>query len=57
MQLCVDCTIPEVFGGVQGQAIYIDTEGSFVAERAAQICSSTINHCHNVAEQTQDPGI
>ena len=26
--------IPEVIGGAEGQAVYLDTEGSFVAERA-----------------------
>ena len=30
MQLCVDVQIPEAFQGVGGEAIYIDTEGSFM---------------------------
>ncbi|XP_067951651.1 DNA repair protein RAD51 homolog 3-like [Watersipora subatra] len=55
LQLCVDATIPESFGGVQGQAIYIDTEGSFVAERVAQISKATIRHCQSVASGLQDP--
>lgn len=56
MQLCVDCTIPECFGGVEGEAIYIDTEGSFVTERIAEIGKATIEHCHFVADSTDDSG-
>lgn len=56
MQLCVDATIPECFGGVQGQALFIDTEGSFVPKRAAQIAQAAVDHCKVVAHSTQDPG-
>lgn len=56
MQLCVDATIPECFGGVEGQAVYIDTEGSFVPKRAAQIAQAAVDHCKFVATSTQDPG-
>ncbi len=33
MQLAVDVSIPTIFGGLGGQCVYIDTEGSFSAER------------------------
>ena len=34
MQLCVDAQrLPTAFGGVQGDAVYLDTEGSFSPER------------------------
>ena len=56
MQLCVDAAIPECFGGVEGQSIYIDTEGSFVAERVAQISKATVEHCHAVSKSTGDEG-
>lgn len=56
MQLCVDASIPECFGGVQGEAIFIDTEGSFVAERVVQIAEAAVKHCHLVANSTKDPG-
>ena len=32
IQLCVDVALPKQFGGVCGEALYIDTEGSFVPE-------------------------
>jgi RAD51-like protein 2 len=34
MQLAVNCQRPEPCGGLAGHAVYIDTEGSFTAERA-----------------------
>lgn len=33
MQLCVDASLPTTFGGVAGESVYIDTEGSFSPER------------------------
>jgi RAD51-like protein 2 len=39
MQLCVDARLPISFGGVAGEAVYIDTEGSFSPER-----------CHTMAQ-------
>lgn len=33
LQLCVDVQIPEQGGGLQGQAVFIDTEGSFNISR------------------------
>ncbi|KNC56404.1 Rad51 DNA recombinase 3 [Thecamonas trahens ATCC 50062] len=44
MQLAVDVQIPEAFGGAGGSAIYIDTEGSFVVERAVEIASAVVSH-------------
>uniref|UniRef100_A0A2K5RQX2 DNA repair protein RAD51 homolog 3 n=1 Tax=Cebus imitator TaxID=2715852 RepID=A0A2K5RQX2_CEBIM len=35
MQLAVDVQIPECFGGVAGEAVFIDTEGSFMVHRKA----------------------
>ena len=39
MQLCVDARLPVAFGGVAGESVYIDTEGSFSPER-----------CHTMAK-------
>lgn len=35
MQLSVTAQIPEVFGGNGGEAVYIDTEGSFMVRNYA----------------------
>eukprot|EP00965_Chrysotila_dentata_P108939 3599230-Pleurochrysis_carterae.AAC.1 len=37
MQLAVSAQTPAALGGVDGDAVYIDTEGSFMAERALQM--------------------
>lgn len=48
LQLAVDVHIPECFGGVGGEAVYIDTEGSFVVERVAEIAMATVSHCKSI---------
>eukprot|EP01125_Pyxidicula_operculata_P000937 TRINITY_DN1080_c4_g1_i1.p1 TRINITY_DN1080_c4_g1~~TRINITY_DN1080_c4_g1_i1.p1 ORF type:complete len:425 (+),score=99.67 TRINITY_DN1080_c4_g1_i1:156-1430(+) len=40
MQLAVNVQIPDEYNGVNGQAIYIDTEGSFMTERMVEIAES-----------------
>nr|8GJ8_A Chain A, RAD51C [Alvinella pompejana] len=49
MQLSVDVQIPKCFGGVEGQAIYIDTEGSFIVDRVVDIATATVQHCQHIA--------
>jgi RAD51-like protein 2 len=44
IQLCVDVQIPECFGGAAGEAVYIDTEGSFMVERAADMADAIAIH-------------
>lgn len=46
MQLAVNVQIPDYYGGLGGKAIYIDTEGSFMAERAYQIAQACIEDIH-----------
>ena len=57
MQLAVDATIPEAFGGVGGATIYIDTEGSLVVERLAQIAAAAVEHIKEVAEGAEGEGL
>ncbi|GIY83830.1 DNA repair protein RAD51 homolog 3 [Caerostris darwini] len=47
LQLCVNVQIPECFGGIDAEAFYIDTEGSFVVQRLAQIANACVNECQN----------
>ncbi|OMO78567.1 hypothetical protein CCACVL1_14294 [Corchorus capsularis] len=42
IQIAVNVQIPRDFGGLGGKAIYIDTEGSFMVERALQIAEACI---------------
>ena len=46
MQLCVDATLPREFGGMKGESIYIDSEGSFSPERCHDMATALINHVH-----------
>ena len=49
IQLALNVQIPEVFNGLGGEAIYIDTEGSFMVERVAEMASEISNHLHKLA--------
>ncbi|XP_017395206.2 DNA repair protein RAD51 homolog 3, partial [Cebus imitator] len=50
MQLAVDVQIPECFGGVAGEAVFIDTEGSFmVATYATMHCDCFVVSEHRKA--------
>ncbi|MBA0554284.1 hypothetical protein Golob_013398 [Gossypium lobatum] len=42
IQIAVNVQVPNDFGGLGGKAIYIDTEGSFMVERAFQIAEACI---------------
>lgn len=38
IQLSVNAQIPRTSGGLGGHAVYVDTEGSFTAMRAEDMC-------------------
>jgi RAD51-like protein 2 len=48
MQLCVDACLPREVGGVQGQAVYVDAEGSFAPERIYPMAQAMIAHVQSV---------
>ena len=50
MQLALNAQIPQEFNGVDGSAIYIDTEGSFHAPRALQMADGLIRKLGEIAE-------
>ncbi|XP_054703661.1 DNA repair protein RAD51 homolog 3 isoform X1 [Grus americana] len=54
MQLAVDVQIPECFGGVAGEAVFIDTEGSFMVDRVVDIATACVQHCQLIAEAHQE---
>ncbi|CAB9525025.1 and recombination protein RadA [Seminavis robusta] len=57
MQLSVDARLPIQYGGVEGTAVYIDTEGSFSPERCYTMASALVDHVKKSAEKrkTQCP--
>lgn len=54
MQLAVNCQFPESFGGAEGEAIYIDTEGSFICERARDIATAAVHHLRSTANPSDE---
>jgi DNA repair protein RadA len=42
MQLSVNVQLPVVFGGIDGDAVYVDTEGSFAPSRTLQMAECLI---------------
>jgi RAD51-like protein 2 len=54
IQLCTSVQIPTAFGGYAGEAVYIDTEGSFMAERAQDIADATVAHLKAIARSTAE---
>jgi RAD51-like protein 2 len=54
IQLALNVQIPEVFSGNAGEAIYIDTEGSFMAERAAEMANELSTHLRKIATASEN---
>uniref|UniRef100_A0A665U2J2 DNA repair protein RAD51 homolog 3 n=1 Tax=Echeneis naucrates TaxID=173247 RepID=A0A665U2J2_ECHNA len=50
LQLAVDVQVPACFGGVGGQVIYIDTEGSFLLQRVVDVATAAVRHCSLLVE-------
>lgn len=51
-QLCVDVQIPEVLGGLGGEAVFLDVEGTFVPKRILQIAEATLEHCQRISGES-----
>ncbi|PNW86948.1 hypothetical protein CHLRE_02g102500v5 [Chlamydomonas reinhardtii] len=56
MQLAVNVQIPRSLSGPEGQAVYIDTEGSFMAERCADIAEGAVRHVQSILEKKASMG-
>lgn len=53
LQLAVDVQVPRCFGGLGGQVVYIDTEGSFLLQRLLDLASAAVNHCSLLVEDEE----
>ena len=49
----MDVQVPECFGGLGGQAVYVDTEGSFLVNRLAEMAEAAVQHLTRLAEDQQ----
>ncbi|KAL1521934.1 hypothetical protein AB1Y20_021582 [Prymnesium parvum] len=54
IQLALTVQIPRLFHGAEGEAVYIDTEGSFMAERAHAMAEALLRHLHATAHRAAD---
>jgi RecA/RadA recombinase len=41
LQLCATVQVPSVLGGLEGEAVFLDTEGAFCGERMAEVGQAT----------------
>ncbi|XP_048840345.1 DNA repair protein RAD51 homolog 3 isoform X2 [Brienomyrus brachyistius] len=53
IQLAVDVQIPVCFGGLGGQAVYVDTEGSFMVQRVVDVAKAAVEHCSLLADDAE----
>ncbi|XP_020513814.1 DNA repair protein RAD51 homolog 3 [Labrus bergylta] len=53
LQLAVDVQVPPCFGGVGGQAVFIDTAGSFLLQRVVDIAAAAVQHCSLLVEDDE----
>ncbi|XP_077462903.1 DNA repair protein RAD51 homolog 3 [Stigmatopora argus] len=53
LQLAVDAQVPPCFGGLGGQVLFIDTEGSFMVQRVVDLASAAVRHCTLIAEDAE----
>jgi len=56
-QLALDVQIPKVFGGNEGEALYIDTEGNFYPERALEMATALAEHLKKLAAAKMNPNV
>lgn len=54
MQLAVNVQIPSSFNGLEGEAVYIDTEGSFAPNRCLHMATAFCKHLAKVAAVRKD---
>ncbi|XP_061643844.1 DNA repair protein RAD51 homolog 3 [Phyllopteryx taeniolatus] len=53
LQLAVDVQVPPCFGGLGGQVVFIDTEGSFMVQRVVDLAAAAVRHCTLLAEDAE----
>uniref|UniRef100_A0A3Q1HYM4 DNA repair protein RAD51 homolog 3 n=1 Tax=Acanthochromis polyacanthus TaxID=80966 RepID=A0A3Q1HYM4_9TELE len=53
LQLAVDVQVPQCFGGVEGHAIFVDTEGGFLLQRVVDMAAAAVRHCSLLAEDEE----
>lgn len=57
MQLAINVQMPAAFNGLAGEAVYLDTEGSFAAKRCSQMAEAFCRHLEKVAVRRKDDAL
>lgn len=53
LQLAADVQIPECFGGLGAQCLFMDTEGTFFLQRFREMASAVVRHCSMLCEDQE----
>ncbi|XP_056130902.1 DNA repair protein RAD51 homolog 3 [Lampris incognitus] len=53
LQLAIDVQIPTCFGGLGGQVVFLDTEGSFIVQRLVDLAQAAVQHCSLLAKDRE----
>ncbi|KAK1898374.1 DNA repair protein RAD51 like 3 [Dissostichus eleginoides] len=53
LPLAVDVQVPVCFGGLGGQVVVVDTEGSFLLQRVQDIAGAVVKHCSLLVEDDE----
>lgn len=48
LQTSLTVQIPQWCGGLDGETVFVDTEGSFIPKRLHQMAVELVNHCQNI---------
>ncbi|XP_065663491.1 DNA repair protein RAD51 homolog 3 isoform X2 [Hydra vulgaris] len=54
IQIAVSAQIPTLFGGIGGEALFVDTEGNFITERALEIAEAASKHIQDIAMEESE---
>lgn len=54
LQACVSVQLPSSVGGVGGEAVFIDTEGSFTVGRLKDMATSAVHHVQTIGSDCVD---
>ncbi|KAH3767649.1 Rad51 DNA recombinase 3 [Pelomyxa schiedti] len=55
MQLAITVQIPKLYGGLEGECVYLDTEGSFSVDRIKEMASALIAELSSLPDKSAVP--
>lgn len=49
----MDVQVPQCFGGLGAQVLYVDTEGGFLLQRLLDLAAAAVRHCSLLVEDEE----